>query len=33
VLDSAGELFAAALVYLGYSGNDVDPSIGTKLPP
>ena len=25
VLDSAGELFAAALVYLGYSGNDVDP--------
>jgi len=25
VLDSAGELFAAALVYLGYPGNDVDP--------
>jgi spermidine/putrescine transport system substrate-binding protein len=25
VLDSAGELFAAALMYLGYSGNDVDP--------
>jgi len=25
VLDSAGELFAAALIYLGYSGNDVDP--------
>jgi len=24
VLDSAGELFAAALVYLGYAGNDVD---------
>jgi len=25
VLDSAGELFAAALVYLGYPGNDADP--------
>ncbi|MEO8847650.1 MAG: spermidine/putrescine ABC transporter substrate-binding protein [Casimicrobiaceae bacterium] len=25
VLDSAGELFAAALKYLGYSANDVDP--------
>jgi spermidine/putrescine transport system substrate-binding protein len=25
VLDSAGELFAAALLYLGYSANDVDP--------
>jgi spermidine/putrescine transport system substrate-binding protein len=25
VLDSANELFAAALIYLGYSGNDVDP--------
>ncbi len=25
VLDSAGELFAAALMYLGYSANDVDP--------
>ena len=25
VLDSAGELFAAALKYLGYSANDIDP--------
>jgi spermidine/putrescine transport system substrate-binding protein len=25
VLDSAGELFSAALIYLGHSGNDVDP--------
>src|SRR6266581_2811526 len=25
VLDSAGELFAAALMYLGYSASDVDP--------